>query len=431
MNAGFGMQKITPPLGTPMFGFGNRDRDPQGCQTINDDLMVRVLYLEQASTRCLILGFDLLFFSRAEADRLKGALGRVFDLTAREIVLNCSHTHAGPRVGDWGNVRPDAIYMDWLQAVVIAAVQAARDASQPVRIKAGRAKTSLPVSRRYRRPDGRVDWRPAPDGEVYRQAPFCRFDTPSGKPVGLLFSVACHPSTIGGFVISADYPGPVCRRLDAVLGAPATVFVQGCGGDSKACVIADGAPDDTGLATWRKGTPEDVERAGRIVVDELLAALDDARPVDELPEGMVCRLDELAHPLESPPDREHLVAMMQDRNPAIRGWAEYQLASLRAGMSLPHTAPILCQTVHLASGLRLVALEGEPVAGYGHLIEGMYPDEIVFPLGYSNGQGMYLPTDRMYPEKGYEVESAYEYGFPAPAAPGFEEQLRTLLYTIV
>lgn len=421
------MHRITPPLGTPMFGFGGRDRDPLGCQTVNDDLMVRALYLEQASTRCLILGFDLLFFSRAEADRLKGMLSRVFDFTAREIVLNCSHTHAGPQVGDWGGGEPDTLYMDWLQSAVAAAVEAAVKTAQAVDLKAGRGTTRLPVSRRYRRPDGIAAWRPAPDGEVYRHVPFCRFDTPDGKPVGLLFSVACHPSTIGGLVISADYPGSACRRLDAALGTPAAVFVQGCGGDSKACVIADGGPDDDGLAAWRQGTPEDVERAGQIVAEDVLAALDGGRPVDLLPDGMVCRLDALAHPLEAPPDREYLVAMSKHEHPARRAWAERQLAWLTAEIPLPRTAPILCQTVHLASGLRLVALEGEPVAGYGHLIDGMYPDDLVFPLGYSNGQGMYLPADRMYPEKGYEVVSAYEYGFPAPAAPGFEERLRTLL----
>jgi hypothetical protein len=40
---------------------------------------------------------------------------------------------------------------------------------------------------------------------------------------------------------------------------------------------------------------------------------------------------------------------------------------------------------------------------------------------------MYLPTDAMIPEKGYEVESYYEYGFPAPLVPGMETILTNAL----
>lgn len=421
------MQRITPPLGTALFGFGDRDRDPRGCETILDDLMVRALYLEQASTRCLILGFDLLFFSRAEADRLKGHLRRCYDLTAREIVLNCSHTHAGPQVGDWCGGQPDAMIMDRLQSQVASAVRSARESAQPVRLTAGRGTTRLPVSRRHRQSDGTVAWRPDPAGEVYRRVPFCRIDALDGQTVALLFSVACHPSTIGGLVVSADYPGAACRRLDAALGRPASVFVQGCGGDAKACVIADGDADDAGRPTWRAGTPEDVERAGQIVAEDVLGALDAGRPVMPLSEGITCRIDALAHPLEAPYDGVTLAAIDKSGDPAQRAWAERQRTLRSRGIPAPRTAPILCQTVRLADRLRLVALEGEPVAGYGHLVDGIFPDDLVFALGYSNGQGMYLPTDRMVPEGGYEVVSSHEYGIPAPAAPGFEERLRALL----
>jgi neutral ceramidase len=372
-----------------MFGFGGRDRD-HGCEAVNDELMVRALYLEQASTRCLILGFDLLFLSRLEADRLKGMLSRVFDLTAREILLNCSHTHAGPMVGDWGDAQPDPYYMEWLQGTVAAAVRTAVAAAQPVRLLAGRAATRLPVSRRYLQADGIAAWRPAPQGEIYPRIPFCRLETEDGRPVSLLFSVACHPSTIGGFTLSADYPGAACRLLDKALATSGALFLQGCGGDTKACVIADGKPDDTGLATWRQGTAADVDQAGRIVADELLAALDGAQPVPPSAAGLTARLAEVAYPLQKPPAEQAVMVELDSENPVKRAWARRLMAWRRVGLEWPRAAPIQCQELRLAEGLRIVALEGEPVAGYGHLIEQAFPGQIVFPLGYSNGQGMYL-----------------------------------------
>jgi len=77
--------------------------------------------------------------------------------------------------------------------------------------------------------------------------------------------------------------------------------------------------------------------------------------------------------------------------------------------------------------VRIVALEGEPVAGHAYLMARHFPDGVFLPLGYANSQGLYLPTERMLSEGGYEVESAYEYGFPAPLTYGFEDILHSTI----
>jgi hypothetical protein len=71
MRAGFGKACINPAVGASMSGFGDRNRE-QGCQGIHDDIHVRTLYLEHQGKEVLILGFDLLFLSRDEADRYQG-----------------------------------------------------------------------------------------------------------------------------------------------------------------------------------------------------------------------------------------------------------------------------------------------------------------------------------------------------------------------
>ena len=94
MKAGFARANITPPIGTHMSGFGGRDKD-HGCESIHDDLFVRALYVEHEGEPALMVGYDLLFFGRELADRIKGAIGRQVDLLPRQILLNTSHTHAG------------------------------------------------------------------------------------------------------------------------------------------------------------------------------------------------------------------------------------------------------------------------------------------------------------------------------------------------
>ena len=53
MKAGFARVKITPPIGTPMTGFGSRDMDPAGCKGVHDNLFVNALYLRQREEEML------------------------------------------------------------------------------------------------------------------------------------------------------------------------------------------------------------------------------------------------------------------------------------------------------------------------------------------------------------------------------------------
>jgi hypothetical protein len=48
---------------------------------------------------------------------------------------------------------------------------------------------------------------------------------------------------------------------------------------------------------------------------------------------------------------------------------------------------------------------------------------VTFPLGYTNGCEIYLPADRMLPEHGYEVDSFWEYHYPAPLVTGIDARV--------
>jgi hypothetical protein len=130
LQAGFAAVRITPPLGTPLSGFGDRDFRPDGAKGIHDDLYVRALYLSQEGAEVLIMGFDILFFSRDESDRFKGAIGGRLGLAPSNILLNTSHTHTGPKVGNWYYTPADPLYLNELEKrTVEAAVEAKKHAA--------------------------------------------------------------------------------------------------------------------------------------------------------------------------------------------------------------------------------------------------------------------------------------------------------------
>jgi neutral ceramidase len=420
MLAGFARRTINPPPGTRMLGWLDRDCKGEATGT-HDDLCVRALYLRRDDEAALILAYDVVFFSREHADRLKAAVGRALDLLPRQILINCSHTHAGPSVATFGHhydTAPDWAYLELIERETLAAAADARASARPATLHAGAGHTALPVSRRRLDASGTAQWAPDPDATVCHHLPVCLLRDDAGAPVCLLFSVSCHPSTVYGWEFSADYPGPACDRLDAYLGAPAAMFLQGFGGDTKAATIAETDPANP---HWRGGTHADVEAAGEQVTREVIAVLDAG--LTAVVPALRTALIEQHYPLAPLPPRAVYEDAITSEVLLRRLWGERQLRLLDRGLPLPVAAPILLHGITLGEGLRLVAIEGEPVGELALHLLARFPAGVTLPLGYSNGMGLYLPTSRMLPEGGYEVESYYEYGFPAPLAPGIEDVL--------
>ena len=418
MKAGFARININPPIGTRMTGFGSRDRE-RGCEGIHDDIYVRALYLEQEGREVLIMGFDLLFFSRDEADRYKGAIGRRMDIAPGRILLNTSHTHTGPKVGTWLYDPPsDPFYLQVLETAIVDAGCQARDSAVDAEVWAGATQSKLPMSRRFKFPDGTVDrnLRPNPEGAVCDTLPVCLLRNLSGEPICLLFSVSCHPSTISGFEISAEFPGVAMERLDTHLGHSCALFLQGAGGDAKPSVIDGGE-------SWRRGTWGDVDASGTMVANEVIDLL--AGGLIEVGGDLEGHAVETQWPLEKSIGRGGFEKLLADpeTDSTVRLWAEEKIAWLDRGYELPGTVPITVQGIQIGQGLRLVGLEGEAVAELGTLIEAFYGEGVTFPLGYSNGAQLYLPISRMLDEGGYEAVSYHEYRQPASLAKGMEDIL--------
>ena len=379
--------------------------------------------------KVLIIGFDLLFFSRSQADRFKGAIGRKIDLNPAQIFLNTAHTHMGPKLGIWNYVPPaDARYLQWLEGATVDVACQARDAMVEVTLWAGATKTAIPMNRRLKMPNGKVKWAPNPDGAICDALPLCMLKDKAGKCVCLLFSVSCHPTTRTGFEISADFPGVAMNRLDDYLGSGSSLFLQGCAGDTKPVTIGKGRKTwNTGKATWA-----DVEKGGNMVADEAIAALKAGLTAVE--PALCTHILDTNWPmvpdigragfeaiLTNPKSNQTRRLWAEEKLYILKVWAEEKLYILKGGYSLPTHVPVTAHGIQLGKGLRLISLEGEAVAELGTLILDFYEDGITFPLGYTDGCQLYLHTSKMIPEGGYEVDSFWQYRQPARLAEGMEK----------
>lgn len=237
--------------------------------------------------------------------------------------------------------------------------------------------------------------------------------------VAILFSVSCHPSIWHALELSAEYPGVAVERLNARFDTDGAMFLQGCGGDAKPCTIA-------GDGVWRNGSWRDVEDAGRIVADEVIALVE-AGPAELAPE-IRNEVSEMHWPLEpAASDAEYQAVADTSPDGRKRRWAEDMLDRRRRKEPPPTSVPVGLHAVQIAKGLRLVGIEGEAVADLANLILKVYDRGVTFPLGYTDGAQLYLPSDRQLPQGGYEVESYWEYHWPARLAPGIDRRLEAAL----
>ncbi len=408
-------------------GFGERDR-AGGNQGIHDDVSATALFLDDGREQVLIVGYDLCFLSRDEADRVRGAIGRELNLRPSQILLNFSHSHSGPRTGTWYYAPRDPYFVqNVIEPATLRAAAKAKESAREVTIWVGEGETRLPLSRRRpNRETGRLDFGPNPAGAAYRKLPVVLFKDPGGKTLYALFSVSAHPSSIKGneraFFVSADYPGAARRALKRRLGLAGAVFLQGAGGDSKASVNGK---------TFLDGTWEDVFKAGEQVAEEVIGCI--SKGLVPAKPAIVARSVEMRWPMQPAMSRSGYaeIAALPARpggRPDVRQiWAADMVAQLDQGYTLPTAIPITAHGIRLGAGFRMIAIEGEMVAELGHLIRDHYSSGVTMPLGYSNGCQLYLPTSKMMDEGGYEVESYWEYRFPAPLAKGVEEILKRTL----
>jgi hypothetical protein len=422
MHAGFAKVNINPTPGARMFGFAGRDVE-KPIEGVHDDVFVRALYLRYDEEQALILAYDLLFLGEAEVEQFRVALADKLGLQPRQMMFNTSHNHVTPRIGTWtwgGYTPADTAYVEKVLAATLRVATEAKHAAREVTVRAGKTRSAIPLSRRKIDEQGRAQWAPNPGGQVCDTLPYCLLSDAHGKPICLLFSISCHPSMIAGWEVSAEYPGAACRALDGHLGAECAMFLQGTGGDAKPAVSGS-------TGQWRSCTWEEVEQVGRQAADEVLRGLQSE--LVEIKPALRCQLEVLQWPLQPALDEAGFLAIADDpaQTEQKRVWAHRNAEALQRGERLPTSFPIALQGLQLGEGLRLVAMQGEAVAGWGRLILSEYRNGVTFPLGYTNGQGLYLPTSDIMPEGGYEVDSYYEYWVPSALAPGFEEILLSAL----
>lgn len=398
--AAFVERAITPEPGCSLTGFIDRTEPSRG---VHDDLFARLILLEHAGTRAALITADMLGTDIATATELRRKVAAIIQTTPDCVLLNASHTHAGPATIELQGVAPanDAFLAD-LDAALCDLAREAMVSHQPVRLVHRRG--IAPGVATIRRWPGQGD----ASHELDATLDVLSLERESGEAFAHVVCFACHPVAAGQTLsISADFPGVMVRRLRETLGGAKIAFAQGCCGDLNpvAGVRDHDAAEEAGLQL-------------ALAVENTLAH-GNATPLN----GPIrCATGTAVLPLDEPPPRHELEQLLAAGDQegadaptrAMASFARRTLAAIDSGrMPTSIDVPVQVWMIGNEPQLPVVALPGEPISSLASNIRQALPHPTVV-LGYSNGLMGYVTDRASHAAGGYEVDVAFRYyGYPA------------------
>lgn len=426
LECGFGLEDLTPAVGTRMSGFAVRTQPSIG---VHDRLSARALAFRDGESAAVLVVLDVLGIARGWTERIRGGIQRALGVPPEHIGVVATHTHGGPvtlPTALLGTVEP-AVERRVIEAAV-AAARRAMTARAPATLRFGRG-CEPDVGRNRRDRSGPID----------ATVPVARLDRTDGSLLGLLVSYACHPVTLGPTNVhfTRDYPGFVIDALEERYPGSAVVFATGCCGQINTGHRAEDSLQGIGM---ERRTFREARRLGHMVAaaawhecERLVAP--DATPIRGTPIAGARRtvslpLRDATVPSEDQreADRAWLDRIRRDGgSPAERAEAEVRVAWAEKASWDRTTVETEVQWLRIGE-LHLALFPGEPFVEFGLDLRARHPDLALVTLGYANDAPGYLPTDAAMRDGGYEVEGSYRYyGTPAPYAPGVQAALQSAL----
>lgn len=319
------------------------------------------------------------------------------------MMVNTSHSHSGPNMTPCRSLVTgyNEDYLQWCRDAICGLIPTALVDLQEATLDYTVGSCTMAIYRR-RVPDGRdiPHMLPNPDEPIDPDVPVLRILRPDGSPRAVIFSYACHPSTVMIPTINAEYPGYARETIEAKIPDCRAVFLQGCGGDTKPRNI-------TSDFTFGLDSLEPVRKLGHELGRAVLAAVcGEPKPLSD---ELAANSEFLQVPFDHQPTDDEIQEMKEEGG-LSELWADTVRRVYDSGHMPPMQWPIEVQIFNLG-GLIILGMAAEICRDVGMHIKDRLADCTVCTLGYCNGGWDYFASrDTMtHPaySRGYEARISF------------------------
>ena len=371
--AGFARVDVTPPLGTPVAGYGYKRISDH----ILDPLELNCVAFFDGESKGILISADVLQISESLATKIRGMIAKRLDLPADHVYLQALHQHTSIRVEiRAAGAGPDPAYLDVLFRKFCDVAQMALADLREAELFISEGQTSEKISfiRRYRLKDGTYKTNPGrgksavvdhPLGEADNTVRLLRFKREGGDIA--LVNFHCHPDVIGGTGFSADWPGFVRRYTEEALAGVKCILVGGPQGDSNHINVFRGKEEEE----KRRGIPHS-SFMGKTISDTLLTIWDRGRKTET---GKIWGKSEIVYSRTNPKDKNDFLFQ--------------QIATSLLGIG----------------SVAFVGFGGEPFTKYAKNAREAAKELYIIATCLTNGAAGYLPTEEAFAQGGYEVSA--------------------------
>ena len=221
---GFAKEDITPRCGLGLCGYFNL-RPNRGAY---DRLAVKSAVFRNGSESCGLVSFDLCLFPSSFVKRIEKVMIEKKSPLAERVLFCATHTHTGPFVSpcfDDENA-VDPAYVDEVIAKTVSSLEKAYASLAEAELYTAETEcTTLAFIRRYIMKNGKTLTNPGklnpeidhPEGKIDPKIIMAEVRQ-EGRAVMLMANISNHTDTIGGDIVSADWPGRMEAEIQNAYG---------------------------------------------------------------------------------------------------------------------------------------------------------------------------------------------------------------------
>lgn len=414
LKVGFGREIITPPRGLPLLGYFN----PRPNTGILDDLHVKTVLFENGRCTGGVVSFELAFVTREIIAAIRKRVDKLGISFGNNLIFCAIHTHTGPYVSDFFGVRADRKYIRWLIDKVALAIKQAEDNLYPSTLYYGSIRRNpFAFNRRYFMKDGMVKTNPGklnpdivkPEGTVDREIGILAVEQDK-RTVAIIANIVNHTDTIGGDLVSADWPGQMEKAIQRKFGYEVRVITL---------LGASGNINHFDVGTRRNQTCyEEAKRIGKGYARIILENIDNLKQIRNGHLRIDSRAVTIPYRIVSRKEVQDAKKVLE-RKPAVtnrdltsedlaRGdsavahfFAEQLLRFKRKNSGKKRDFELT--SIKFGKDLAISSLPGEPFTEIGLEIKKRSPFRKTFVVSLGQGECGYVPLEECFKRGGYET----------------------------